>query len=239
VYAFNTNGVGNIGDKLYFSGGKDYGGGSLTINNMLWVYDPATNALTRKADMPFYTADGVTAAIDDMLYVLPGTCSGDGRPPVGFCEHEPIRTLFRYNPSTDTWVKKKAAPHYHRNGAGGAIQGKFYVAGGLDDRLAPTRHLDVYDPATNTWKTLARLPTALDGVAGAVMQGQLFVIGYAANGAIKHYAYSPTSNTWKVKAAPSAFGGPAAKVFLDGTPRLLLLRGATFDYGDASQIYTP
>jgi Kelch motif protein len=239
VFAFNLNGVGNIGDKLYFSGGKDYGGGSLAITSAVWAFDPVSETLSRKADMPLHTADGVSGVIGDKLYVLPGTCSGDGYPNPGFCAQEPIRKLFRYNPATNIWVTKASAPHYHKNGAGGAIDNKFYVAGGQDDRFNPTRNLDVYDPATNTWKTLAPLPSALNGVVGAVLQGQLFVIGTNSSGSIRHYAYNPTSNKWNTKAAPSHYGGPAAKVFLNGSSRLLVLEGATVDNPDRSQIYTP
>jgi N-acetylneuraminic acid mutarotase len=238
VFAFNLNGVGNIGDKLYFSGGKDYGSGSLTITNAVWRFDPATETFSRKANMPLFTADGVTGVIGDKLYVLPGTCSGDGYPNPGFCAQEPIRKLFRYNPATNIWVTKASAPHYHKNGVGGVINNKFYVAGGFKD-FQPIADLDVYDPATNTWKTLAPLPTALNGVVGAVLQGQLFVIGTNSVGSIRHYAYNPTSNKWNAKAVPSHYGGPAAKVFLNGTSRLLVLEGATVDSPDRSQIYTP
>jgi hypothetical protein len=239
VFAFDLNGVGNIGDKLYFSGGKDYGGGTLAITSFVWAFDPVTETFSRKADMPLHTADGVTGVIGDKMYVLPGTCSGDGYPSAGYCAVEPIRKLFRYNPATNIWVTKASAPHFHKNGVGGVINNKFYVAGGQDDLFRPTRNLDVYDPATNTWKTLAPLPTALNGVVGAALQGQLFVIGTNSVGSIRHYAYNPTSNKWNAKAVPSHYGGPAAKVFLNGTARLLVLEGATVDSPDRSQLYTP
>jgi N-acetylneuraminic acid mutarotase len=239
VFAFNLNGVGNVRDKLYFSGGKDFGTGTLAFTKAVWEFNPVTETLSREADMPLFTADGVTGVIGDRLYVLPGSCSGDGYPNPGFCAQEPIRKLFRYNPATNIWVTKASAPHFHRNGVGGVIGDKFYVAGGQNDRFVATANLDVYDPATNTWKSLASLPTALNGVVGAVLQGHLFVIGRTSGGSIRHYAYDPTSNKWITKAVPSHYGGPAAKVFLNGTSRLLVLEGATVDNPDRSQIYTP
>ena len=139
VYVFNTNGVGNIGDKLYFSGGYDYGGGTRMIQSQVWAFDPATETLTRKADMPLHTADGVSGVIGDKLYVLPGTCSGDGWPYAGYCAVEAIRKLYRYNPATNIWVSKASAPHYHRNGVGGVINDKFYVAGGRTIGLSRRR----------------------------------------------------------------------------------------------------
>jgi N-acetylneuraminic acid mutarotase len=239
VFAFNLNGVGNVRDKLYFSGGKDYGSGTLTFTNAVWEFDPVTETLSRKADMPLFTADGVTGVIGDRLYVLPGSCSGDRYPNPGFCAQEPIRKLFRYNPATDIWVTRASAPHFHKSGVGGVINDKLFVAGGQDDHLNPTRNLDVYDPATNTWKTLAPLPAALNSVVGAVLQGQLFVIGTNSVGSIRHYAYNPASNKWNAKAVPSHYGGPAAKVFLNGSSRLLVLEGGTVDIPDRSQLYTP
>ena len=240
VTVFNTNGAGNIGGKLYFSGGYDYGSGTREIQSLVWAFDVVTETLTRKADMPLHTADGVSGVIGNMLYVLPGTCSGQGWPSPTYCETEPIRKLYRYNPATNFWVVKAWCPHYHRNGVGGVIDNKFYVvSGGKFDQFTPTANLDVYDPATNVWKSLAPLPTALKSVVGAVLDGKLFVIGQTSGGSIRHYAYVPATNKWITKAAPSHYGSPAARVSLNGKSRMLVLSGATDDSPDASQIYTP
>jgi hypothetical protein len=242
VVVFNTNGVGNVGGKLYFSGGYDYGSGSKEIQSTVWAFDPVTETLTRKADMPLHTADGVTGAIGNMLYVLPGRCDAIGIVYPGYCvQDEAIRKLFRYNPATNYWVVKAWCPHYHRSGVGGVIDNKFYVvAGGKYDQFTPTAYLDVYDPATNTWKTLAPLPTPLRFVVGAALQGKLFVIGQTATGSVRHYAYVPATNTWISKAVPSSYGGPAARVILNGISRLLVVSGGTVDSPPGrSQIYTP
>lgn len=238
VFAFGLNGVGNIGDKLYFSGGQDYGTGTREFTRATWAFDPVTETLTQKADMPLLTAEGVSGVIDNRLYVLPGSCGTNLWPQAGYCQFEPIRKLFRYSPASNQWVSKANAPHYHKGAVGGVIENKFYVVGGVDDQFQATRNLDVYDPATNTWKTLVPLPVVLNGLVGAVLRGQLFVVGTSSSG-IKHYAYNPTNNKWVAKAAPSIYGGPAAKVFLKGTSRMLVLQGATVDIGDHSQLYTP
>jgi N-acetylneuraminic acid mutarotase len=165
---FNSNGVGKIGNTLYISGGESYCGGSWYIAGGFWAYDPATNTLTRKPNPPKLTADGVTGVIDGKLYVLPGLCNSDhyGEFPA-YCETQPFRRLFRYNPATNLWATKQSAPHYHTNGAGGVINGKFYVAGGGGGAA-----LDRYNPATDTWTTLAPLPAA-GAARGAVLQGKL------------------------------------------------------------------
>jgi Kelch motif len=214
VDGFNTNGVGVIKGKLYISGGYVYGEGGRSFSNALHAYDPATDILTRKADMPKFTADGVTGVIDGKLYVLPGSCSTDFYPAPGYCAQGPIRRLYRYNPATNLWVAKAQAPHYHASGAGGVINGKFYVAGG-----SGTANLDAYDPATNTWKTLAPLPAA-GPARGAVLLGKLFVVVGS-----HMYVYNPATNYWGTRAAPKWDHPAIVKVSLDGQARLLAIGG--------------
>jgi hypothetical protein len=244
VLVYNTNGVGRIGGKLYFSGGYDKTGSFVEITWKTMVYDPVSNTLTPKAALPKATADGISAVIDGRLYVLPGTCSNDE---VGgiFCGTQPFRRLFRYNPATDHWVTKRLAPHYHRNGAGGAIAGKFYAAGGRDSTGAPVTALDVYDPVTETWKTLAPLPIGGE-MHGAVMQGKLFVIvSTFANGqATNHtYAYDPATNRWNAKAASKWPHEAVVLVRLGDKPHLVAVGGVHYANGVAiandSELYTP
>ena len=142
---YNTNGVGKIGSRLYFNGGWDYGSGTPLAFGQTWAYDYTNGRLIKKADMPKATADGVSGVISNKLYVLPGTCSGDEYPNPRYCANEDIRTLFRYDPSTNTWVTRASAPHVHTNAAAGVINGKFYVAGGARD-LGLNAAFDVYDP---------------------------------------------------------------------------------------------
>src|SRR6476661_7742099 len=96
VDAFNSNGVGRIGNLLYISGGESFAGGSFFTPGRFFAYNPATNVLTQKPTPPKLTAEGVTGVIDGKLYVLPGVCSGDNFPNPGYCETEPFRRLFRY-----------------------------------------------------------------------------------------------------------------------------------------------
>jgi N-acetylneuraminic acid mutarotase len=231
---YNTNGVGKIGSKLYFTGGRftnEEPGSPYT-----WAYDPAANRLTKKADMPRVTADGVTGVIDGKLWVLPGTCSGAFWPDPGYCDHTPIRRLYRYDPVANHWGSRRECPHYHTSGAGGVINGKFYVAGGAD------ANLDVYDPATDTWRTLAPLPTAGRAI-GAVLAGRLFVIAGSGSGR-RAYAYDPGTNTWTPRATPTWDHDAVVWVLLGGQPHLLAV-GAMHDIPDSpyfvannSELYT-
>ena len=223
------NGVGKIGSKLYFSGG--YYGDELYASE-LDAYDYGTDRMIKKADMPKHTGDGVTGVINGKLYVLPGTCE------LNDCATNPIRRLYRYDPATNTWVAGALSPHFHKNGAAGVIDGKFYVAGGLG-----VVDLDVYDPATNSWKTLAPLPTAGRAI-GAALGGKLFVTssGNMFGDEVHSYVYNPATNTWKTRASPTWGHGAIVRVVLDGTSRLLAVgdsHGPTFDIPNDSELYTP
>lgn len=190
--------------------------------------------------MPKRTAEGVTGAIDGKLYVLPGVCCSE-------FVTEPIRELYRYDPVTNTWVTRRSAPNYHRQGGAAVLGGKFYVVGGYANSIfSPAAHLDVYDPKRNTWRSLAPMPTA--GVATATaLQGKLFVVAAAfENGAsvVRTYAYNPTTNTWKTLAPipQHTFANTAITlVRLDGKPRVFALNGHGVDSGETvpSYLYTP
>jgi N-acetylneuraminic acid mutarotase len=235
VYMFSSNGVGKIGNTLYISGGESYCGGSWYIDGGFWAYDPATNTLTRKPTPPKLTADGVTGVINGKLYVLPGLCSSDYYPNPSYCDHEPFRRLFRYNPATNLWATKQSAPHYHTNGAGGVIDGKFYVAGG-----GGMAALDRYNPTTDTWTTLAPLPAA-GSARGAVLQGKLYVVVETSNGR-RAYAYDPATNKWTSKAAPHWDHPEIVPITWGGKPFLLAVGGIHFDPGvlsNPTEVYAP
>jgi N-acetylneuraminic acid mutarotase len=236
---FNSNGVGKIGNTLYISGGETFCGGYWHISGsgQLSAYNPATNTVTAKATPPKLTAEGVTGVIDGKLYVLPGICSGEAYPgPLG-CNYEPIRTLFRYSPTTNFWSWKRPAPHYHANGAGGVINGKFYVAGGTESAL------DRYNPATDTWTTLAPLPTG-GSARGAVLQGKLFVVVKTSAGR-RAYAYDPATNKWTSKAAPRWDHPAIVPITWGGKPYLLAVGGSHFDpsipgvLSNPTEVYAP
>ncbi len=77
---WKSNGVGTIGGKLYSSGGYNTHEQFEFLSRRAWAYDPAARRVTRLADMPKVTAEGVTGVIDGKLYVLPGKCDANSGP---------------------------------------------------------------------------------------------------------------------------------------------------------------
>jgi N-acetylneuraminic acid mutarotase len=213
----NNNGVIRHQGKLWFTGG--YSGDQLYTNST-YVYDPVTDQLSEKAGMPKLVAEGVSGLIGNFIYVLPGSCSGFAWPNPFHCEVPQFRRLFRYNISLDRWATKKPAPDVHRLGAGGVINGKFYVVAGHDSLSRASDDLHVYDPATDRWKTLAPIPQG-GRAYGVVMLSKLFVVSWGSpDGRPRMFAYDPKTNQWIAKASPSNFG-PLARVDIDGQPHIL------------------
>ncbi len=236
ISIFAANGVGTIGNKLYFSGGYNEVETPSSFSNRLWAYNYAQDRFILKASLPIFGAEGVTGVIDDELYVLPGACSGDRYPDLpGYCAVEPTRRFYRYDPATNTWVTLRRAPHYHRQGAAAVIGGKFYVAGGFND-FQPVADLDVYDPATNTWRTLAPIPSAGRAI-GTALKGKFHVLV-----GTNHYVYNPATNTWQTRAAAQWPHDAVVRVTLDGLPYLLAVggtHGPSLDIPNDSELYTP
>ena len=111
----HPNGVGKIGNKLYFSGGYiEDGIGEATRE--LWAYDYSKNLMIRKAPLPIFSAEGVSGVINGKLYVLPGACNGNGYPGAGYCIEEQTRRFYRYDPVTNTWVTRRQAPQFPPQG---------------------------------------------------------------------------------------------------------------------------
>jgi N-acetylneuraminic acid mutarotase len=228
-----TNGVGKIGGLLYISGGWDFTGTPdhwVDVSARLLAYNPVSDRLLRKADMPAATAEGVTGVINGKLYVLAGRCF-----------QQTCRKFYRYDPAKNAWTTLPSAPNNHRRGAGVVIGGKFYVAAG---GFQPFTSFDVYDPVTNAWKILGTLPFSREFAVGAPLQSKVYVVGIGGDDTTREsdrnmYAYDPATKTWtNVDSYPGPVGedgqfllrpSAAVRVFLDGSPHLLALGSGHFN----------
>ena len=140
-----------------------------TDTTRFYRYDPVTNTWTKLASPPDNFNDyGVSGVIGGKFYL-----AGAG-------------ALFVvYDPATKRWTQRAYTVHPERDMCGAVLNGKLFVAGGLDASNAEAglpgavRTLRVYDPATNTWHLRALMPTPRWDAAGAAAGGLFFVIsGY-------------------------------------------------------------
>ena len=222
VRSADLNGVGKIGNRLYFTGGESCCDEFFRTWNTTWAYEPATRRLLQKANTPKATKYGVSGAIGGKLYVLPGYCSGESVDPGHCAVGQFTRQLYRYDPATDTWITRRQAPHNHALGGAAVIGDKFYVVGGSDRNA----HLDVYDPTTNAWRTRAPIPTPGDRLFAAPLLSKLFVLSWSfpsgGPAVAKAFLYDPATDKWTPRAAPPVRAGPIVNVKLDGQPHLFM-----------------
>jgi N-acetylneuraminic acid mutarotase len=218
VPLYDAIGATAIKGKLYVAGGRS--SENEPCIKTLFVYDPVTNDWTRKADMPTRGCHGVQDNVLGHLYVYSLYT---------FIPQEP--TLFAsYNPRTDKWVRRPIPQGAYQSWpAGGAVDDKFYLTGGIDASGHVNRVLQAYDPATRMWSTKSPMPTGRDGSFAAVFHGKLFVAGGVAPRAVWELtdvveAYDPLTDTWATgpsMLAPRGFGASAwagGKFFtIDGT----------------------
>jgi N-acetylneuraminic acid mutarotase len=223
----DVNGGTVINNKLYVSGGINRAG---VQTRSLFVYDPATNQWTQKADVPRASCGGDQGEIGGRLYVYTGCWARENMGAV----------FFRYNPSTNIWVKRPAPPVDHASGAGAAIGGRFYVNGGFAPSCGGTcggntHTVDVYDAASNTWM-MTRPGRGSHHTTAATLNGRLYIIG----GESETFdwtveAYDPTNNTWQVK-APLPRGSLLGMAATENR-KIYYLEGATMSSIDPSRLY--
>jgi N-acetylneuraminic acid mutarotase len=169
-----------IGALLYVTTDCGLSGADTT---RFYRYDPVTNAWTTLASPPDNFNDyGVSGAIGGKFYL-----AGAG-------------ALFVvYDPATKRWTQRAFTVHPERDMCGAVLNGKLFVAGGLDASNAEAglpgavRTLRVYDPATNKWHLRALMPTPQWDAAGAAAGGRFFVIsGYNEHTVTRNVvAYAP------------------------------------------------
>ena len=147
-----------------------------------------------KADMPTARRGLVTATVNGIIYAIGGRGASETN----------LRTVEAFNPGgtilTPKWSTKAPlpAPRAWPSGAQ-TINGKIYVAGGLNADGDATRSLYVYNPATDSWATKAQLPVASWAGGSGVINGKLYVVTPRASGTQLH-RYDPATNTWTARA---------------------------------------
>lgn len=115
---------------------------------------PAT--IVRCADMPSPRTSATAFATEDYGYVFGGRKSDD--------KNDLTNTLFRYDPTTDSWTELPPAPLRARvNGTACYVGGKVYIGLGFCGTIykdqSYLRDWWEYDPITETWDTLPNYPS--------------------------------------------------------------------------------
>ena len=180
-----------INGKVYVAGGHNEavvaGVPTGTPTQTLFVYDPAANRWSRKADLPTKVQIVRQAALLGKLYV-----------------YELNDNFWMYTPSLDKWTVLPLPASQHAFGVLSAVGDKIYLTGGskiTDAGWEYNPELDVYDPATRTWSVKSPLPAAYNDVVAASFHGKLWVAGGMSDNdrpVSDLYVYDPLTDTWAV-----------------------------------------
>ncbi len=188
-----------LGGRLYMVGGKTAAAGHVSS---LYIYDPAADLWTRGPDLPGAGVENpAVASFGGKLYVFGGaTAPFSGA----------VRTAAVYDPLSGGWRTLASMPTARGGAAAGALDGRIYVAGGMDAGGASLASVDVYDPASDSWRSAPAMGTPRDNPGAAVLDGELYVFGgrtRRADGTVVEgtlasvEAFDPTTGSWRARAA--------------------------------------
>src|SRR5262249_38199756 len=107
----------------------------------------------------------------------------------------------RYDPATNSWTLLPAPASPRGFPAGGGINGKLYLAGGMEDNGISLTVLQMYDPVTNAWTERRPMPTPRGRAMPAVIDGLLYVVGGSRSGTAVGAAevYDPGTDSWQAR----------------------------------------
>jgi len=182
------------------------------------------------APIPTPHSQSKAAAIGNNIYVPGGFNSVSFGGPLNFMQI--------YNTTANTWSNGMNLPAALVGPAVAAFNGKVYIIGGFTTPFPTgTSTVYIYDPVANSYTTGAAMPAPAGNVPGALLNGEIYVVGGSTSATLAHYAYNPTSNTWRTIAAPSPADCQGGGAFaLNGQ---LWLVGCLGQTGTNSKIYNP
>lgn len=204
-----------IGEDIYVVGGYLPDN---SITNRVWRYNVLTNSWTELAPLPSARgiATAAVAAANGKVYVIGGD---DG-------DNYSNDTTYEYDPATNAWALKAPMPTQRENNVAVTLNGKIYVAGGVqawNSDLTGLPTFEVYDPATDTWERKTAMIQGR-GSPGIATDG-VYIYVYGGLSAFRippgvaldtTECYNPVTERWGMTDALAvAAAGPAA-AFLDG-----------------------
>jgi N-acetylneuraminic acid mutarotase len=164
-----------IGGKGYFGLGHYNGAGPNIVKNDWWEYDPATNAWTQKANYPGGFGQGsygcLSWGMEEFGFVGGGQTSNGAE-------------IYKYTPSSNSWVAVANMPTVAMNLQGFAIDNiGYYLQGNI---------VYAYDAVSGTWSIKNNAPFSSN------IWNSAFVIdnkGYVKSGS-NLWEYKPTIDQW-------------------------------------------
>lgn len=195
----------SVGAKAYVVGGDTLPPSSTNISALVWQYDPATDAWTRKNSFPHSVNNPACFVINDTAYVGIGLDNS-------LSYHN---EFYRYDQAHDQWIRIADFPGAARYGAMTfALHGRGYLGCGHGGTVYNDFY--AYSPATDTWSQKANFPGGArqSGIGGAV-SGRGYIGLGSDNGFLSDiYSYNDTLDSWTVINSFTATGRNSVGSFI-------------------------
>jgi len=170
------NGICTLDGKLYVTGGISGQIGTEQLYKSVYMYDPATDTWTAKADMNNARTFHVSLAFDGKIYVFGGMLEAGS--------NLPGRTVEVYDPELDQWTLLSPGAPAVADAGGCVVDNAIYLFGGLADYGPSTSGTsgytwDVwkYDPEKDQWSIYGRMPESNYQHSVCEFGGKIYVIG--------------------------------------------------------------
>ena len=208
-------------------------GGAGTVTNAVKVYDVGTNSWNSRAPVPVRLSHTNGAVeLDGKIYVTGGfTRVWD--PQRNVWRLSTLKSLYVYDPATDTWTRRHDMPIATANGVSAGYRGMLYVGtscydssvcGDDSERGALWR----YSPATDRWVLLDRTGHDLWQGSGGFIGGKLYLIDFL--GAMD--IYNVATKGWSTGPKFPARACDGVSTTLQAKLYLLGCQEGSGDYGD-------
>ncbi|MBN7813511.1 hypothetical protein J0A68_21320 [Algoriphagus sp. H41] len=186
-----------VGNKLFIGTGFVFFETFSGYSNVFFSYDVQKNEWSKVADLPSDARESaISFSIGEYGYVgLGKDCLG-----MGICEHHYFNDLWRYDPSTNSWMEMAEFPGSPRAYSTSFVIGdKAYITGGSS---YGDNDLWEYSPAKNQWTKKADYPgNCSNRQVSFSVNGRGFVgFGWSGGTCKDFWEYKPATDQWIQKA---------------------------------------
>lgn len=169
-----------VNGKIYCFGGIAATGRT----KVLEIYDVANDSWSTGADLPDYKQLGdFGCAVNGKIYAIGASDLIYTSAPQVVA---PVKSVYMYDPDTDTWTQKADIPIGTVYNERAVIGNYIYVVGGVpagpSDELATyIKDIYRYDTINDTWSKVVDAPYGLHGAALAELNGYIYMVGGGRN----------------------------------------------------------
>jgi N-acetylneuraminic acid mutarotase len=211
------------------------------------AYNVETRTWTQLTPLPESRLRHGATTINGKIYVAGGL-----GPPVIRGDLQPKKSLFVYDPATNTWGRKADMPGPTYSSLQANLLGRLYVYA-LGNDFTPDYFL-AYSPGIDKWARLPLPPSRHLGGVMTAIDGKLYLTNGLTRATVNPYnreldVYDPATKSWTVKSPMLYYGGSYGavaatfhgKLWVAGTPSEFVTdsTGSRYLSNRGVQVYDP